>query len=92
MLFFESPQEKSSRPANALIGHAVGLLARIGWLYASAKSCGRIVECEVAAQGFGSSEWPARFLLFVKPGNGGCCGAYGSGNGKYCCLTTESAL
>lgn len=33
MLFFESPQEKSSRPTNVLIGHAVGLLAGAGCLY-----------------------------------------------------------
>ncbi|WP_394250691.1 HPP family protein [Arthrobacter pityocampae] len=33
MLFFESPQEKSSRPTNALIGHSVGLLAGAGCLY-----------------------------------------------------------
>ncbi|TKV26148.1 HPP family protein [Arthrobacter sp. NamB2] len=33
MLFFESPQEKSSRPSNALIGHGVGLLAGAACLY-----------------------------------------------------------
>lgn len=33
MLFFESPQEKSSRPSNALIGHGVGLLAGVICLY-----------------------------------------------------------
>jgi CBS-domain-containing membrane protein len=33
MLFFESPQEKSSRPSNALIGHGVGLLAGVACLY-----------------------------------------------------------
>lgn len=33
MLFFESPQEKSSRPTNALIGHTVGLLAGTLCLY-----------------------------------------------------------
>ncbi len=34
MLFFESPQEESSRPANALVGHGVGLLAGVACLYA----------------------------------------------------------
>ncbi|WP_284987878.1 MULTISPECIES: HPP family protein [unclassified Arthrobacter] len=33
MLFFESPQEDSSRPSNALIGHGVGLLAGTACLY-----------------------------------------------------------
>lgn len=33
MLFFESPQNKSSRPSNALIGHGVGLLAGAACLY-----------------------------------------------------------
>ncbi|WP_251046261.1 HPP family protein [Arthrobacter sp. ISL-85] len=33
MLFFESPQEQSSRPSNALIGHGAGLLAGIACLY-----------------------------------------------------------
>ncbi|MUK03068.1 HPP family protein [Vibrio cholerae] len=33
MLFFESPQEQSSRPSNALIGHGVGLLAGTACLY-----------------------------------------------------------
>jgi hypothetical protein len=33
MLFFESPQEKSSRPSHALIGHGVGLLAGAACLY-----------------------------------------------------------
>lgn len=30
MLFFESPESPSSRPRNALIGHAVGLLVGVG--------------------------------------------------------------
>jgi hypothetical protein len=34
MLFFESPSQQASRPANALIGHAVGLLAGVAMLYA----------------------------------------------------------
>ena len=34
MLFFESPQEESSRPSNALIGHGVGLLAGAACLFA----------------------------------------------------------
>lgn len=33
MLFFESPQLKSARPANALIGHLVGLAAGAACLY-----------------------------------------------------------
>lgn len=33
MLFFESPQNQSSRPSNALIGHGVGLLAGAACLY-----------------------------------------------------------
>jgi CBS-domain-containing membrane protein len=33
MLFFESPQEQSSRPSNALIGHGAGLLAGTACLY-----------------------------------------------------------
>jgi CBS-domain-containing membrane protein len=34
MLFFESPQQNASRPRNTLVGHAVGLAAGIGALYA----------------------------------------------------------
>ncbi|WP_458117083.1 HPP family protein [Arthrobacter sp. D2-10] len=34
MLFFESPQQESSRPRNALVGHGVGLLAGAGCFYA----------------------------------------------------------
>ena len=34
MLFFESPEQPSSRPLNTLIGHGVGLLAGIACLYA----------------------------------------------------------
>lgn len=33
MLFFESPQQKASRPRNALVGHGVGLLAGAAVLY-----------------------------------------------------------
>jgi hypothetical protein len=36
MLFFESPRQDASRPRNALVGHAVGLVAGIGALYAFA--------------------------------------------------------
>jgi hypothetical protein len=34
MLFFESPEQSSSRPRNTLVGHAVGLVAGIGCFYA----------------------------------------------------------
>jgi len=34
MLFFESPEQPSSRPLNALVGHGVGLVAGIACLYA----------------------------------------------------------
>lgn len=34
MLFFESPEQKSARPLNALVGHGVGLLAGVGCFYA----------------------------------------------------------
>jgi CBS-domain-containing membrane protein len=33
MLFFESPQQRSSRPFNALVGHGVGLLAGVACVY-----------------------------------------------------------
>ncbi|GAA1761542.1 HPP family protein [Kocuria aegyptia] len=33
MLFFESPQQRASRPLNALVGHGVGLLAGAAVLY-----------------------------------------------------------
>lgn len=33
MLFFESPEQKASRPVNALVGHGVGLLAGAAVLY-----------------------------------------------------------
>jgi CBS-domain-containing membrane protein len=34
MLFFESPEQPSSRPQNALVGHAVGLVAGVLCFYA----------------------------------------------------------
>ncbi|WP_345800858.1 HPP family protein [Microbacterium sp. AZCO] len=34
MLFFESPEQPSSRPRNALVGHGVGLLVGAGCFYA----------------------------------------------------------
>lgn len=34
MLFFESPEQKASRPVNTLVGHGVGLLAGALCLYA----------------------------------------------------------
>jgi CBS-domain-containing membrane protein len=34
MLFFESPEQPASRPQNALVGHAVGLLAGAACFYA----------------------------------------------------------
>lgn len=34
MLFFESPEQPASRPRNALIGHAVGLLVGVACFYA----------------------------------------------------------
>ncbi|KSU78660.1 HPP family protein [Arthrobacter sp. BHU FT2] len=34
MLFFESPEQPASRPANALVGHGVGLVAGAALLYA----------------------------------------------------------
>lgn len=34
MLFFESPEQKASRPLNALVGHGVGLVAGALCLYA----------------------------------------------------------
>src|SRR3954452_664288 len=34
MLFFESPEQPSARPQNALVGHGVGLLAGVLCLYA----------------------------------------------------------
>jgi CBS-domain-containing membrane protein len=34
MLFFESPEQPSSRPLNALVGHAVGILAGVACLLA----------------------------------------------------------
>ena len=34
MLFFESPEQKASRPVNTLVGHGVGLLAGVLCLYA----------------------------------------------------------
>jgi hypothetical protein len=34
MLFFESPEQASSRPVNTLVGHAVGLLAGAACFYA----------------------------------------------------------
>jgi len=34
MLFFESPREPASRPLNTLVGHAVGIAAGLGCLYA----------------------------------------------------------
>jgi CBS-domain-containing membrane protein len=33
MLFFESPQQRASRPLNALVGHGVGLVAGAAVLY-----------------------------------------------------------
>ena len=34
MLFFESPEQPSARPQNALIGHLVGIMLGVGCLYA----------------------------------------------------------
>jgi CBS-domain-containing membrane protein len=34
MLFFESPEQPSSRPLNTLVGHAVGIVAGVACLYA----------------------------------------------------------
>ncbi|QIG39075.1 HPP family protein [Microbacterium sp. 4R-513] len=34
MLFFESPEQPSSRPQNALVGHGVGLVAGVACFYA----------------------------------------------------------
>lgn len=34
MLFFESPEQKASKPVNTLVGHGVGLLAGVLCLYA----------------------------------------------------------
>ncbi|VXC36113.1 HPP family protein [Arthrobacter sp. 9V] len=34
MLFFESPEQESARPVNALVGHGVGLVAGVACFYA----------------------------------------------------------